>query len=92
MDDLFARGAVESGLEVPWALYRQRVQRDSGRSCGRLGGTKLDFADDGIPKHSGRAGLPMRPSATTNKMGIAVVAALAANADAKFPPAITATC
>jgi hypothetical protein len=33
-----------------------------------------------------------RSSATANKMGIAVVVALAANADAKFPAAITATC
>ena len=51
MDDPFARGTVEGALEIFWALYRQGVQRDSCRPCGRLRGTKLEFADGGISKH-----------------------------------------
>ena len=51
MDDPFAGCTVEGGLEIVWALDRQGVQRDSRRPCGGLRGTKLDFADSGIPKH-----------------------------------------
>src|SRR5215216_1190064 len=49
--DPFARGTVEGVLEMFWAVDRQRVQRDSCRTCGRLRGAKLDFADGGIPKN-----------------------------------------
>src|SRR6266700_1312269 len=49
--DPFARGTVEGVIEIFWAVDRQRVQRDSCRACCRLRGTKLDFADSGIPKH-----------------------------------------
>src|SRR6266540_7113293 len=50
MDGPFAGCTVEGGLKIFWALDRQGVQRDSCRPCGYLRGTKLDFADDGIPK------------------------------------------
>src|SRR6266508_3895968 len=49
--DAFARGTVESVLEIFRTPDRQREQRDSCSTCSRLRGVKLDCADGGIPKH-----------------------------------------
>jgi hypothetical protein len=61
--------------------------------CRHLDVEKLDSCQVAVRRcKAGNKSEPDRSSATANKMDIAVVAALAANADAKFPPAITATC
>jgi hypothetical protein len=61
--------------------------------CRHLNVEKVDSCQVAVRRcKAGNKSEPERTSATANKMGIAVVAALAANADAKFPPPITATC